>query len=476
MQGTVISIAIAVGDAVPAGASGCRDGSHEDGTRHPGRCRRHRRAPFMSSPATSSGKTSSLLTLEPSGGCGAGRWAARMSSTSMPFARIWPRCWQRRALTRDAARPEPSSAGTRPTIGPRARTSTTWSTPARSSSTAPLDHRGAAASADARRSARRTRRPMASSPGVGRVNGEHVPATAHRRRRDRRYDYTVLRRNAGRAEPLEDRPDPRARRGRALPVVLFAEGGGGRPGDDRLCAACIAVSTPFHHFGAALGARAAGRHRLGPLLRRQRRAARLLRRDHRDRGLAHRHGRPGDDRGRRPRRVHARGDRPDATCRRATASSTSLVADEAEAVAVAKRYLVLLPGRRSRLGLRRSAAHAPSSCPRTGCAPTTCATCIATLADDRLGARAAPRRSGHGMMTALIRARGPAARRRSPTTRHHLGGAIDRRRRRQGAALHAAADAFDDCPIRLLCDTPGIMVGPEAEKTALVAPRQRACS
>ena len=37
----------------------------------------------------------------------------------------------------------------------------------------------------------------------------------------------------------------------------------------------------------------------------QRRAPRLLRRDHRHRRLEHRHGRPGDDRGRRPRRVRA---------------------------------------------------------------------------------------------------------------------------------------------------------------------------
>ena len=49
----------------------------------------------------------------------------------------------------------------------------------------------------------------------------------------------------------------------------------------------------------------------------------------------------------------------------------------------------------------------------------------------------------------------------------HLGGAIDSAGADKAARFMQLCDAFD-LPIVYLCDTPGIMVGPEAEKTALV--------
>jgi acetyl-CoA carboxylase carboxyltransferase component len=73
---------------------------------------------------------------------------------------------------------------------------------------------------------------------------------------------------------------------------------------------------------------------------------------------------------------------------------------------------------------------------------------------------------GPGMVTALIRVDGrplgliannPA----------HLGGAIDADGADKAARFMQLCDAFD-LPILFLCDTPGIMVGPEAEKTGLV--------
>ena len=76
------------------------------------------------------------------------------------------------------------------------------------------------------------------------------------------------------------------------------------------------------------------------------------------------------------------------------------------------------------------------------------------------------RHFGLGMVTALARIEGrpigivgndPA----------HLGGAIDRDGADKAARFMQLCDAFD-LPILLLCDTPGMMVGPEAEKTALV--------
>jgi acetyl-CoA carboxylase carboxyltransferase component len=49
----------------------------------------------------------------------------------------------------------------------------------------------------------------------------------------------------------------------------------------------------------------------------------------------------------------------------------------------------------------------------------------------------------------------------------HLAGAIDAEGADKGARFMQLCDAFD-IPILFLCDCPGIMVGPESEKTALV--------
>jgi acetyl-CoA carboxylase carboxyltransferase component len=49
----------------------------------------------------------------------------------------------------------------------------------------------------------------------------------------------------------------------------------------------------------------------------------------------------------------------------------------------------------------------------------------------------------------------------------HLAGAIDSNGADKAARFMQLCDAFD-IPLLFLCDTPGIMVGPEVEKTALV--------
>src|SRR4029079_8475719 len=49
----------------------------------------------------------------------------------------------------------------------------------------------------------------------------------------------------------------------------------------------------------------------------------------------------------------------------------------------------------------------------------------------------------------------------------HLGGAIDAEGADKAARFMQLCDAHD-LPILMLCDTPGCLVGPEAEKTALV--------
>ncbi|MHB8468032.1 MAG: carboxyl transferase domain-containing protein [Acidimicrobiales bacterium] len=73
---------------------------------------------------------------------------------------------------------------------------------------------------------------------------------------------------------------------------------------------------------------------------------------------------------------------------------------------------------------------------------------------------------GLGMVTALARVEGRPVGiiANNPT---HLAGAIDAAGADKAARFMQLCDAFD-IPLLTLCDTPGIMVGPEAETTALV--------
>ena len=150
-----------------------------------------------------------------------------------------------------------------------------------------------------------------------------------------------------------------------------------------------------------------------------------------------------------------------------TASSTSRCADEAEAVARRPSSTSsYFQGPLRRLGVRRPAAAARASSPRTACASTTCARVDRHAGRHRLGARAAPRlrRSAWSPRWSASRAGRSASIANNPT---HLGGAIDSDGADKAARFMQLCDAFD-IPILFLCDTPGIMVGPEVEKTALV--------
>lgn len=73
---------------------------------------------------------------------------------------------------------------------------------------------------------------------------------------------------------------------------------------------------------------------------------------------------------------------------------------------------------------------------------------------------------GVGMITAFIRIEGKPFGLIANNPRH-LGGAIDAPAGDKAARFMQLCDAFD-IPIVSLCDTPGFMVGPEAEKTAIV--------
>jgi acetyl-CoA carboxylase carboxyltransferase component len=76
------------------------------------------------------------------------------------------------------------------------------------------------------------------------------------------------------------------------------------------------------------------------------------------------------------------------------------------------------------------------------------------------------RHFGLGMVTAFIRIEGrPIG--VVANNPNHLAGAIDSDGADKAARFMQLCDAFD-IPLLFLCDTPGMMVGPEVEKTALV--------
>jgi acetyl-CoA carboxylase carboxyltransferase component len=140
------------------------------------------------------------------------------------------------------------------------------------------------------------------------------------------------------------------------------------------------------------------------------------------------------------------------------------VADEAEAVRVAKQYLGYFQGSLEEWEcpdqrLLRDAI------PENRLRAYDVRKVIETLADT--GSLLELRRTwGHGVITSLLRVEGrPLG--VIANNPNHLAGAIDRDGADKATRFMQLCDAFD-LPILFLCDCPGIMVGPEIEKTALV--------
>ena len=143
-----------------------------------------------------------------------------------------------------------------------------------------------------------------------------------------------------------------------------------------------------------------------------------------------------------------------------------LVADERRGRRVAAKRTCATSRARSRAGTAPTSAGCATRSPRTGCAPTTSAPCSDDAGRHRLGAGAAARRSAPASSPRWSRIEGrPLG--VIANNPHHLGGAIDAPAADKAARFIQLCDAFD-LPILFLCDTPGFMVGPEAEKTALV--------
>jgi acetyl/propionyl-CoA carboxylase alpha subunit/acetyl-CoA carboxylase carboxyltransferase component len=140
------------------------------------------------------------------------------------------------------------------------------------------------------------------------------------------------------------------------------------------------------------------------------------------------------------------------------------VADEVEAVEVAKKYLSYFQGRVERWQcadqrLLRTAI------PENRLRVYDVRQVIETLADSD-SVLELRRAFGTAMITSFARIEGRPVGiiANNPV---HLSGAIDSPAADKAARFMQLCDAFD-IPIVMLCDTPGIMVGPEVEKTALV--------
>jgi acetyl/propionyl-CoA carboxylase alpha subunit/acetyl-CoA carboxylase carboxyltransferase component len=141
-----------------------------------------------------------------------------------------------------------------------------------------------------------------------------------------------------------------------------------------------------------------------------------------------------------------------------------LVADEAEAVAAAKKYLSYFQGATAEwtAGDQRNLRHC---IPENRLRSYDIHSVIRHLADTDsvLELRA---QFGLGIVTAFIRIEGRPFGLIANNSKH-LGGAIDTPASDKAARFIKLCDAFD-IPLISLCDTPGFMVGPEAEKSAQV--------
>jgi acetyl-CoA carboxylase carboxyltransferase component len=292
--------------------------------------------------------------------------------------------------------------------------------------------------------------------GVGDVDG--APAVVMS------YDYTVLAGTQGmRNHQKKDRLFEVAER-RRLPVVLFAEGGGGRPGDVDMPIVAGLDCRAFHLFARLSG--------LVPLVGITGgycfagNAALLgccdvvIATEDSSIGMGGPAMIEGGGLG-----VFEPGDVGPIDVQWRNGVVDLRVADDAGATAAAKRYLsyfrgpvqgaAAAPGKdpavlRDLIPLNRKRAYDVRAV-------------IDALLDDVLELR---RGFGLGIVTALARVDGKplGVIANDPT---HLGGAIDAHGADKAARFMQLCDAFA-LPLLMLCDTPGFMVGPAAERTATV--------
>ncbi|WP_327669212.1 MULTISPECIES: carboxyl transferase domain-containing protein [unclassified Streptomyces] len=313
--------------------------------------------------------------------------------------------------------------------------------------------------------AQRRRRPLddliRSTPadgmvtGTGRIGG--APAVAMS------YDYTVLAGTQGHNNHRKTDRMLHLAEERGLPVVLFAEGGGGRPGDtDTSSIAGLDVMT-FHQMARLNGkvplvGIASGRCFAGN-------AALLgccdviIATPEANIGMGGPAMIEGGGLG-----VHRPEDIGPLSVQVPNGVVDVPVADEAEAVRVARAYLSYFQGPQASWEAPdpRRLRHAVPEYRRRAYDIRAAIEGLADT-DSVLELR---RGFGVGVITALVRIEGrpmglvannPA----------HLGGAVDRDAADKAARFLRLCEAFG-LPVVSLCDTPGFMVGPESERTATV--------
>ncbi len=140
------------------------------------------------------------------------------------------------------------------------------------------------------------------------------------------------------------------------------------------------------------------------------------------------------------------------------------VADETEAARVARKYLSYFQGSLDRFACADQRV-LRKIVPENRLRVYDIREVVETIADTGSVLELRPH-FGRTMLTALIRVEGRAIG-LVANNPMHLAGAIDSDGADKAARFIILCDAFD-IPLLYLCDTPGIMVGPEIEKTALV--------
>ncbi|MGD0866730.1 MAG: carboxyl transferase domain-containing protein, partial [Rhizomicrobium sp.] len=303
--------------------------------------------------------------------------------------------------------------------------------------------------------------------GLGRVNGDMFP-DEQSRIVAMSYDYTVLAGTQGlRNHQKKDRMLHIAEKWR-LPIVFFTEGGGGRPGDTDAQSAGGLNTTTFWMFAKLSGLVPlvginSGRCFAGN-------AALLgccdviIATENSSIGM----GGPAMIEGGGLGVFHPDEVGP-VSVQAPNGVIDVVVKDEAEAVAATKKYIGYFQGALPKWDcadqrlLRRAI-------PENRLRVYDVRTVIDTLAD--IGSVLEIRKQfGPGMITALARVEGRPIGIIANNPKH-LGGAIDRDGSDKAARFMQLCDGYD-IPILMLCDTPGNMVGPEAEKTGLVRHNSR---
>jgi acetyl-CoA carboxylase carboxyltransferase component len=291
--------------------------------------------------------------------------------------------------------------------------------------------------------------------GVGRVDGRPTAVMS--------YDYTVLAGTQGtQNHRKKDRLFDIIERQR-LPVVFFAEGGGGRPGDTDAQGVSGLDVMAFHLWGRLSGlvpriGITSGRCFAGN-------AAILgcceviIATEGSNIGMGGPAMIEGGGLG-----VVSLDDIGPLDVQVADGVVDVVASDEAEAVALARRTLSYFGARRDEWSCADQTT-LRSAVPEQRTRIYDIRRVIEVLADDD-SVLELRRGFGPGMITAFARIDGRSIGviANNPA---HLAGAIDVDGADKAARFMQLCDAFD-VPLLFLCDTPGIMVGPEAEATALV--------